>query len=229
MTEITAENREEHIARIRESIRKDLKSYSDRMMETLLRAARLLSVSRQVDAEARDDLVRASVVFTHAALEDFLRTMAERFLPETGEDILNDVPLYGSAGAGRAEKFLLGKLTQFRGKSVDEVIRESVSEHLKRSTYNNVNEIAVVLKQMGFDPSEHNAEFAEINVMIQRRHLIVHRADRIGGAIQAVDPDTVFRWILATGRFMSGLLPSVFWKENPDDVLAKKYGFRLKE
>ena len=67
------------------------------------------------------DILRASVVFLHATLEDFLRSLASWKLPLMGAEILNGIPL---AGDERANKFPLGKLASFRDKTIQEVLTE---------------------------------------------------------------------------------------------------------
>jgi hypothetical protein len=62
-----------------------------------------------------------------------------------------------------------------RGKSVDEVIHESVSEYLEHSNFNSTTEIASLLETLGLDISGQRDYFPQLDAMIQRRHLIVHR------------------------------------------------------
>jgi hypothetical protein len=155
------------------------------------------------------DILRAEVVLMHAYLEDFLRTVAAALLPESDESGLNSIPLAGVPG--RSEKFALGKLVQHKGKSVDDVLRESVSEYLDRSTFNNKGEIVELLKKLGFDLSHNDDDLAAIQQMIQRRHQIVHRADRVKApgtnnrVLQPIDRNEVLTWMKATERFMKSL------------------------
>ena len=48
-----------------------------------------------VDEQTRNDILRASVVFTHASLEDFLRTFAAMLLPYATESVLDEIPIIG--------------------------------------------------------------------------------------------------------------------------------------
>jgi len=152
------------------------------------------------------DILRAAVVLLHASLEDFLRTLSRVRLPAASEDVLNSIPIAGS-GSSRAEKFALGKLCAFRGKTVDDVIKQSVDEFLERSNYNTTIEIAGLLRNLGLKVETLNGRFAEIDEMMRRRHMIVHRADRseskgrgkqIANSLSAV---TVERWLDATREF----------------------------
>ena len=165
--------------------------------------------------ESADDIFRATVVLLHAYLEDFLRTLGTAFLPDADVKVLDDVPLVG----GR-EKFSLGKLAQHRGKMVDEVIRDSVSEHLDRRSFNSVTEIISFLEKMGVRPKtgdwgadleaisqrvqEKSGGMAALDAMIRRRHSIVHRADKTknGDGLEAITLDEFDVWRRTTYLFM---------------------------
>ena len=155
------------------------------------------------------EMLRASVVLTHAHLEDYLRTLAETLLPEADEDTLNAVPLVGLPG--RAEKFPLGKLVRHKGKTVDDVLRESVREHLANRTFNNRGEIERLLEALGLDASESQKALYSIQEMIQRRHQIVHRGDKLkptpsaAPVLQPMKLVDATRWLRATFEFMDNL------------------------
>lgn len=125
------------------------------------------------------DLLRAAVVLTHAALEDSLRTIASHFMPIGDSEKLNKISLSGLNNSGRPEKFLLGELHRFKGKTVEEVIDESVTQHLGRLTFNNVNDITSMLKDFGLAPSEFEQFYPDLGSLISRRHQIVHMGDRV--------------------------------------------------
>lgn len=156
------------------------------------------------------DILRAAVVFLHATLEDFLRSLEQWKLPLAGEDALNGVAIAGQQG--RPERFLLGKLTGFRGKSVDEVITLSVSEHLSRSNYSDANEVASTLKRIGFNAQLVNRHFSELEALMKRRHNIVHRADENiatgSGHFRAltISMATVNRWTDVVAAFVWDVL-----------------------
>lgn len=188
-----------------------LRPFVDRVGENIRRISRLMSFFDELEKhEGRDDILRAAVVFTHANLEDFLRTLAAELLPAGDENSFKDIPLAGTDSFGRGEKFALGQLAQHRGKTVDDLLRQSVSDYLSRSNYNNTTEIASLLVKLGFRPEEHNKAFDAIDRMIERRHQIVHRADsRIesGKAVlQPIKPDDVVEWLKATHSFTTSLI-----------------------
>jgi len=185
----------------------------NRTSQNLKRAKNLVTVYQQPRRVSQDrdfvyqtDLLRAAVVFTHASLEDFIRSVRRAFLPWANEDALEAVPLAGTDG--RAEKFSLGKLAKHRDKTVQQLLDESVEQHLEQSTYNNPNEIVGVLKAIGIDVRGEDTMLRELGAMIKRRHAIVHRADslEIKGkqTLQAtsLEPETVLKWIQATSMFV---------------------------
>jgi hypothetical protein len=93
---------------LRAAIRSDLKPYFDRLKETFGRLFHLLEFFENVEkgvitfsecsvdaSQLSGDMLRAAVVFAHAHLEDFLRTLAFAYLPATDEQTLNEIPLAG--------------------------------------------------------------------------------------------------------------------------------------
>jgi hypothetical protein len=162
----------------------------------------------------RTDLLRSAVVFLHASLEDLLRSLAEQRLPLSGLDILERVPLPGSAADKPLFKFTLKDLATFRGEDVESVIRRAVSSYLRHSNYNSTAEIAYLLREMGVhEVTGLLAPYAgRIESMMSRRHLIVHRADRnpVSGRGQhsaaSISRETVQRWSEAVRAFGDDLL-----------------------
>jgi hypothetical protein len=195
-----------------------LRPYLARLEENVARVSRLLQffdtdLSKQ---EGGDDILRAAVVFIHAYLEDFLRTLAAELLPAGDQRSFEDIPLTGSKSFGRGERFSLGQLAQHRGKTVDQLLRQSVFDYLSRSNYNSTTEIASLLVKLGFRPEEHNKAFDAIDRMIERRHQIVHRADRRSTSeetlLQPIERAEVVDWLQATLSFTSGLLTPLMQK-----------------
>jgi hypothetical protein len=206
--------------------------YRQHINEGLQRATRLVLSSSDL-GEMADEVLRAVVVLTHAYLEDFLRQLAQAILPTPDESVLNEVPLAGGRG-GRPEKFLLGRLTRHRGKSVDDVIGESVSEYLERSNFNSTTEIVSFLENLGLVLENSTAKhLPALEQMIQRRHLIVHRADRTkidtGGYTSAkINKNEVVDWVMATSQFMSDVLSPFLIKRWPPEVVESKFNVKIK-
>ena len=131
------------------------------------------------------DILRAALVLLHASMEDFLRYLliskVNTFSPET----LSKYSLPSQQKKG-GSKFSLGELASYRGKSVEELIVLSVTDYLEKYTsFNNLGEVKMALIQCGIDKEIVNShDFGNLPGMIERRHNIVHRADRnenVGG------------------------------------------------
>lgn len=112
-----------------------------RYLENLNRVKRIVAIYNELVHAAggkplptHGDLLRSSVVFMHAALEEFLRQLALAFLPTASPHVLDEIPLAGSVPGKRNERFSLGRLCQHRNKLVDDVISESIHEYLEIQT-----------------------------------------------------------------------------------------------
>jgi hypothetical protein len=165
-----------------------IKEHLARVATTLRRAEHLIAFAEnyspikppaQVEDDIKDDILRAAVVLLHATLEDFLRFIACRFVPFSNEDILNTIGLAGGSHTGRPEKFFLGKLGQHRGKTVDQLISESVEAHFDNRSFNNTNDISQVLQSAGVPLDVVEKFYPSLSQLMTRRHEIVHRGDLI--------------------------------------------------
>ena len=158
------------------------------------------------------DILRSAVVFLHAALEDFLRSLLEWKLPSAHASSLKDIPL---AGKKPRSSFTLGDLARFRGSSVDALIALSVADHLERSNFNNPGEVASVLESIGCTRSLLNPYRDKLGPMMKRRHWIVHRADRNNAtgsghhAALGLKRATVETWSIAVREFGASVLSQI--------------------
>jgi len=156
------------------------------------------------------DILRAAVVLLHATLEDVLRNIAYWKLPLAGSDVLNTIPLVGHGPSPK--KFLLGDLSEFRGSTVANVFTASVNAFLEQSNFNNTDEIAGILIAVGVGPETVNGTFATLQTMMERRHQIVHRADRqqaVAGSgdheVRGINKQTVREWAASVRQFTTDL------------------------
>ncbi len=152
------------------------------------------------------DVLRAAVVLLHASLEDLLRQVALFHIPDAAEDALAKIPL---AGCAPREKFTLGDLTRFRGKTIQEVLNESVWHHYTTSvTFNCVPQIKDVLERCGLKQDRVQRFYPALGAMMTRRHGIVHRADVVDSSHgpQSLSAIKVQSWSSATRRFGHMLL-----------------------
>jgi hypothetical protein len=198
-----------------------LLTLEDRFRASLDRVHGLLALYDQVTGPApgrpsvqESELLRAAVVYLHAALEELLRGLAEWRLPAASVDVLSQVPFAG--GDGRRTTLTLGDLAAFRGQPVEEVITRSVVAYLRRSSYNNPNDIACLLGQIGLTQEARRrlwaARAAHLNTIMSRRHQIAHRLDRNEAsgrghhAATSLGRTTVERWIGIVRQFGNELL-----------------------
>lgn len=219
---------------------RDFKPYVNLIVESLGRCMKLVTESEKTEKEMSSEMLRAVVVLNHAYLEDFLRTLALAFLPNADEKTLDGVPLAGLGRADRAEKFYLGKLVRHRGKTVDEVIIESVSEHMERSTFSSVTEIMSFLDSIGLKLPDGKDKSPKaipefpwdaktlpmLDAMMKRRHHIVHRADKAktGEGLQAINPGEVVAWLGATLIFTFNAAHAAFRKRYSFEEFKKNVG-----
>jgi hypothetical protein len=160
------------------------------------------------------DILRAAVVLLHASLEDLLRGVAATKMPDSlSDETLKQMPFPG--WEGRKTTFTLADLAAFRGRSVDDVFAEAIDAYLARSSYNNTDDIARLLGQIGLPPGLVSPRAARLQAMMKRRHLIAHRVDRDEtpgrGHHQALSIGklSVETWIDAVAEFGTRLLRTI--------------------
>src|SRR5438874_2815679 len=114
-----------------------------RFRANLDRVRGLVTLYEEVTAAApgrasvrESDLLRAAVVLLHAALEDLIRGLAAARLPTSSAEVLAEIPVKLKGGSATAMKVTLGDLAAHRGRSIDDVIAESIGAYLERSNYN---------------------------------------------------------------------------------------------
>lgn len=157
------------------------------------------------------DVLRAATVLLHASVEDVLRSLAHWKLPSAAANVLDLIPFAG----GTATKITLGTLSSHRGKSVDDVIKDSVDASLERSNYNNASEVCSLLQSIGLNTTAIQEHLPVIEVAMKRRHQIVHRADanpnpgRGNHRVASISPAAVNKWISTTEQFVQAVLVQV--------------------
>lgn len=155
------------------------------------------------------DILRSAVVLLHATFEDMCRTIAARALPVAGKDALHGIPLIGASNVNRPERFSLGDLATHRGKTIQQVIKESVDAYLRTVSYNNVDGFCHFLASLRFRKSGFEKYFSNLDAMMKRRHHIVHQADRNPNAgkpgqqeVIALSKGTVKKWISTVDKVL---------------------------
>lgn len=167
----------------------ELKGYFDaniaRVESLIALYDRVGTPGRGAPSVAQTDVLRACVVMLHATLEDLIRSSSGYLLPLASAEILDEIgfPTSASGQAGTQSKATLGVLEPFRGQTVNDVIRHAVRARLQRSNYNNATEVSTALARIGVPTPPIAHHMATLEVMIRRRHLIVHRADNVPSRI----------------------------------------------
>jgi len=152
----------------------------ERLAGNLERVEGLLQLYRESSGEegqrpaAATDILRSAVVFLHATLEDQLRSALQWKWPLAEAEHFEKIAFVG----GPAEKLSLPQLARHRGKSVQEVLSESIEEELAQSNFNNLGELKKALGRIGVPEAVLAPHADGLLAMMSRRHLIVHRADR---------------------------------------------------
>ncbi|MEW5943719.1 MAG: HEPN domain-containing protein [Pseudomonadota bacterium] len=124
------------------------------------------------------DVLRSAVVFIHATLEDGMRAVIRHKFPRHKRELLDKIPLIGITQSGNPEKFFLGRLVEHRGKSIDDVIEESLTAYLERTSFTSANDLSYWLSVLGVDLKIVHRDLPKIEAMMKRRHHIVHRGDK---------------------------------------------------
>lgn len=162
------------------------------------------------------DVLRAAVVFLHASLEDFLRSLIQWKLPQsTDVGVLNKFTLIRGLDGQALKKIDMEFFVNNRDKSCKTIINDAISAWLERSNFNNTREVASLLESLGIISDELRAYFELLQQMMDRRHNIVHRADssKKGGqgnhSVKSIGIGHVENWIAAVKRFTDAVLNSI--------------------
>ena len=129
----------------------------------------------------------------------------------SSEEVLNRVALLGTQEVLRPEKFFLGKLAQHRGKTVDQLITESVNAYLDRISFSVTMDISNLLEGAGIAVETVRPLYPKLSALMTRRHQIVHRADLVdvpGDERKAtpIDAATVTEWATAVKEFFARVM-----------------------
>ena len=184
-----------------------LSSQTERFAENLARVSNLTNLhefltglSKGMSGYDASDVLRSAVVLLHASLEDFLRSIASAHLPRTDNEFIQNMLL---AGKPRSGKYTIGDLVQHRGKSIDQVLDESIDQWLETHSFNHADDIRGMLSELGMPVEYFSETYEKLGKMIARRHLIVHRADRdTDGNVTMITSDDVTSWVDNVEKFM---------------------------
>jgi len=153
------------------------------------------------------DVLRSAVVLLHAVLEESVRRVAMRLLPHVGDEALNGIPL---STTDRSLRFGLAALAQYRGQSVDDVLKHAVEAHLLRQTFNSTIDLSGILLQCGVSVDRLRPIYPAPQTVMERRHRIVHEGDYRNKGRWQGQPDPLSRrqvivWTRAVEGFVGEL------------------------
>lgn len=177
------------------------------------RVSRLVKLPLSLSIEDRkekktstEEILRATVVFLHASFEDALREISRLKLSDPPAGILKKIPLAGISPTGQPQKFSLMELKKYKGKTVNDLIRESIDEFLDKTSFNSSIDVANMLGKLQIDVSNLRKYFASLEQMMLRRHQIVHRADKEDTPgdlrLAPIHSDDIMKWIRTVVSFI---------------------------
>lgn len=192
----------------------EMQQVKDRLALNLARVRDMIAAYRRLasahgDDDEPTDVLRAAVVLLHATMEDVLRTLEQRALRQASPATLKR---FGIAyGGNQPDRLALHELAgEYVGASVEDVIRQATHTYLERRTYNNCGELAGTLHRIKLPAKALLDPFArDLEMMMRRRHNIVHRADLDESAsgesmVLTTMPlllSQVWAWVDTVGRF----------------------------
>ncbi|HWB78869.1 MAG TPA: hypothetical protein VG755_28100 [Nannocystaceae bacterium] len=168
-----------HVAGPRDEIEDRLCSNLSRVDSLVAAYEQRISARAGRSSVVDTDLLRAAVVFLHATLEDLVRSMlAARWLHATSPELFDRVR-FVLPGDRRPEKLGVGDLAlHLRDKTAVEIVADAVEGHLAHSNIGNIDDLVLALRRAGIGYEFLPLHAGELYGLMQRRHWIVHRADR---------------------------------------------------
>lgn len=136
------------------------------------------------------DILRAAVVFMHAALEELIRSLIVAACASAPKAEIDKVPLFSPKRSRQAEKFLLGALIEYKHLTIEDLIQKSIEQHFRNQTFNNRADLMRAMEIIGANKKLADKMLPTLDSMLDRRHQIVHRVDR-----PKIEDD---QWIRAT-------------------------------
>lgn len=167
------------------------------------------------------DILRAEVALLNSSFEEYFRSVLIEWLPiKASDETLKEFPISLKAGK-KAEKLFLNDLAHCRGKTIDEIIQESVLETMQLKSFNNEGEIRSWCSKIGITLEKFNG-MREIDAAVHRRHKNVHEADtnRSGNSLrlQSISPGNITPWIKAYEGLVNSIDDIITkWKDDPQN------------
>ena len=173
------------------------------------------TLNKQSPSLYDDDILRAAVVFLHATLEDILRGTFKLLIGSKGPLLWKKIPLYGYTDRNQPKGFTFENLESFKELKVQELFDKSVDEYLNYNNYNKIQDICTMFQDLDINNGQFKEIFPLLEKMIERRHNIVHRADRQGTLeelnfnLTPISYTELLTWINNLDKFGEKLLGSI--------------------
>ncbi len=151
--------------------------------------------------EQEVDVLRAVVVFTHASLEDLLRTILGHFYRKNHKRIIDEFVQDKSKKNGLLERLKSAPLKS----TVEEFAESLIEEKLQYTSFSDTNQIGSMLMKVQIEISALDLYMNSISALIRRRHQIVHNADldtrQEPAGVNPLDFNTVNDWLSKARAF----------------------------
>lgn len=171
-------------------------TYYERLLENIKRVNEFISLHRKAKdniASSRvSDILRAAVVFLHAAEEDYLRgIICWRLIESKNPKAYEKIPLpdYDK------DRFPLGSLVVYDEMTVRELIKKSVEKHMESVSFGGIDKIIGWLSRVDISLDD-SVDRPQIEELAKRRHKIVHEVDleESGARVRPLRPEMVEKW-----------------------------------
>lgn len=196
-----------------------------RAVRLLLHVFRGMKADDPDSAAVGDDVIRSAIVFIHAAMEDFIRSVGRLRYPVCKGALLTSIPLPGFKG----EKFTLADLSTFCDSTVADVVQRAVDGYFSRKTFNSGSEVMGFLRSVKIECIHTDDYLPFINELQTRRHCIVHQADLPDDTSAPAKSITMrevvgaARWTLAVDALVFNVLAELTTPEKKAEALAIFY------
>jgi hypothetical protein len=207
-----------------------LRHITDTLSRNLSRSLQLLHKSIKLEKEIPDemefveymyDVARATIVFVHSSFETTLRAIVAIKLHEGAE-------LKNISFPERKEKLSLEELSKYRGRTVDDIINESIDVYLRSLSFNSAHDLAKIFSWLEIPQDTFRKHYSNLDRMIKRRHQIVHEADNKRNSTQfeleAVSIDDINAWHNAIAELMTDIAQFI-----ADSIFKPKITKQLKD
>jgi hypothetical protein len=232
----------------------DIEAIKKRLSFNVRRVRNLVSLydqSEQHNSKAYpEDILRSSVVMLHATMEDVLRGLLKwkKLRMRRGAKDLAGIAFHLNETDKGTEKVTLAQLAGIDGiadVSVNDLITDMVKRHYDKESFNNRRDVCNALEQLGLrgkddpegkdeqcstnqTPGRKGEEFdrwlSDIQLMMKRRHDIVHQSDRNEAASgrhgepRKIAKNDVETWITAVSGFLDEVVKAI----EPKDKLERQ-------